>query len=390
MYYYYYSQIGTDRRHWKNQPTDYIPKKFKLMVAFPFFLLFSFSSNLTLSSSPLSLTTPISRSISHATFAVFSDRSVALETAAEYKSIEVVARHVATAEAEFANCKFHALSSVRGEVDETSGGAVYSDRVKLGFKSCSFSGNSAVTGGAAAFLRSSVSFELCNFTNNRATFEAGVLSFDSASGVLNECNFVQNEAELYVGVIKGVNATIEGEALIFQGNRAVFHSAVVSLDGSTAQFTAAQFSGNVVDNEMGGVVHYLQESRLKLRGCTFETIPRVLGNASVVRQPIRADAASTVIIRQGCFDTPEDIFKQGIEGDYSGSIGIIFTDRCPCAFLVVPHPYDVIDTELKLVDSLLTARFLLTAAGLAILALVIVVLVVCDGTRAQSQWVSLI
>lgn len=215
-----------------------------------------------------------------------------------------------------------------------------------------------------------------------------MIAIESTLLKMSECNFVQNEAELYVGVLKGLNATIKGETLIFHGNRAVFHSSVVDLDNSIAGFTAAQFSGNMVDNEEGGVVHNLKGSKLKLSGCTFETLPKHFLNSSL-RQPIRADVTSQVIVKQGCFDTSEDILKYGIEGKYSGSIGTIHSDSCQCSYVVLPQAYNVLEKEIKLEDSLLTTRFLLTAAGLGILALVMVILVVFDGSRTGSAWVAL-
>jgi hypothetical protein len=329
-----------------------------------------------------------SLSFTRTTFENAIPRPITLTLDTEFNSLDVSARHFAKSNAIFQECRFHALSSLRGDVDETSGGAVFSDGFDLVFKKCSFSGNCAVTGGSCVFLRSNIFCELCNFTNNRATFEAGVIAIESTLLKMSECNFVQNEAELYVGVLKGLNATIKGETLIFHGNRAVFHSSVVDLDNSIAGFTAAQFSGNMVDNEEGGVVHNLKGSKLKLSGCTFETLPKHFLNSSL-RQPIRADVTSQVIVKQGCFDTSEDILKYGIEGKYSGSIGTIHSDSCQCSYVVLPQAYNVLEKEIKLEDSLLTTRFLLTAAGLGILALVMVILVVFDGSRTGSAWVAL-
>jgi hypothetical protein len=349
-----------------------------------------FSSHFSRFSNPILHSVDHSLSVSRTTFEVSIARAVTFQSTTEYKSVDVANRHIANSEAVFENCKFHALSSVRGDIDDTSGGAVFSDGFNLVFKSCSFSGNAAVAGGSCAFFRCKASFELCNFTNNRATFEAGVITIEAGKLALNECNFVQNDAELYVGVLKALNSTVDGESLIFHANRAVFHSSVLDLDLSTALFTAAQFSGNTVDNEDGGIVHNLKQSKLKLRGCTFATVPRFSINGTLPRQPIRADGTSQVIIKQGCFDTPEAILREGIDGEYSSSIGTIFADRCECTSVTLPAPYDVMNKELKLADSLLTSRFILTAVGLSILALVIVVLVVCDGSNANSRWVALI
>jgi hypothetical protein len=338
---------------------------------------------------------PIVHSLSHSlsafdtAFQFGASRAVTLEGSTDYQSVDVPTRYVVKENAQFENCKFHALSSLRGDVDETSGGAIFSDGFDLVFKGCTFSGNAAVAGGVGAFLRGTIAFELCNFTNNRATFEAGALLVEGAKVRITESNFVQNEAELYVGVLKAMNSTVDGETIIFHANHAVFQSAVIDLEGSTAQFTAAQFSGNTIDNDDGGVVHSLRASTLSLRGCNFETVTKPSLNGSV-KQPIHADTTSQVHVKHGCFDTPEETLRGGIEGDFSSSIGTVYATMCHCTYVVLPQPYDVLDKELTLEESLLTTRFIVTAAGLIVLALVIIVLVVCDGSNARSRWIALI
>jgi hypothetical protein len=303
----------------------------------------------------------------------------------DYKKLDITSRQVPRSFSDFQQCQFRALSAVYGESDDTGGAAVFSDGFPVSFKSCTFSGNSAVAGGCCNLLHSNFDFDLCNFTMNRATFEAGTISVDSAILQISESNFVLNEAELYVGVLKAVNSTVIGDTLIFHANRAVFHSAVVDADASNVEITATQFSSNRVENEDGGIVLNLKASKLKLIGCNFETIARENGT----RKPIRGDIESRVTIKQSCFDTQEAHLREYIEGSYSNSIGSIFTIKCHCSHVAMPQVFDIVEKSITLDDSLLTEQFIFSAVGLAGMTLVVLLLLVCEPTllRLKLQWV---
>jgi hypothetical protein len=313
---------------------------------------------------------------------------VLLSGSTEYQSVDIPSRQIATSHAEFKSCKFHALSAATGDVEDTAGGGIFSDGFDLTFMLCTFSGNAAVAGGAVAISNCEGRFTKCNFTSNKATFEAGVLQAQSSKLFLESCHFVQNEAELYVGAMKVVNSSIEGVAVIFHGNHALFHTSVLDMESSGAKFHGAQFSANIVEKEEGGVVHALKASQLKLVGCQFETI---IGANATEKKPVRADHESRVVVKQSCFDTSEDLLRSGIDGEYvnTGS-GSSFIEKCQCEYVSMPQPYDVVERNIKLESSLLTTNFVVTAAGLSIIALLMVVLVVFDEPSAKTKWTALI
>jgi hypothetical protein len=333
-------------------------------------------------------------SIAHTSFASSASRAVTLSAApatapseGSFIGRDIPARHVATSTAAFKDCRFHTLSAVHGDLEDTTGGAVYSNRFDVSFASCAFSGNAAVCGGACKLLGCEARFDLCNFTNNKATFEAGVLNCQSVQLKLDECIFVQNEAELYVGVLKAANTTASGEGIIFHANRAIFHSSVADLTSSAMTLTGAQFSQNVIDSEEGGIVHALKASKLKLIGCQFETA--VTGNITR-RRPIRADQDSKVEIMLGCVDTTETLLKSFIEGEFEKSIGTAFQDKCLCKYVSVPQAFDLVEKSIKIQSSLLTTNFIVTAAGLTFTVLLVIVLLVFDAPSAKSRWIALI
>jgi hypothetical protein len=364
-----------------------IPLFLSLSVSISAFLK---STNSTLRSSPLhlnrfqlaSLPHPAISRLSSQTFEVGIFHPITLSSE-DFRSLDITARQIARSSSLFQDCKFRALSSVHGETEETSGAAVFSDSFDVSFKSCTFSGNSAVVGACCFLCRGSFEFDLCNFTNNRATFEAGAIAVDSAKVRLSESNFVQNQAELYVGVLKAVNSTVIGDSLIFHANRAIFHSAVMDADSSIVEMAAVQFSANRVDNEEGGIVHSMKGGRLRLVGCNFETIAR--GNETT-KAPIRADGEAQVVIKQCCFDTSERSLRDGIDGAFSRSIGTIFNERCPCSHVTLPQVFDFVEKTVKLADSLSTRQFIVTVVGLAGITLVAVLLMVCESTLLTSTW----
>ena len=76
------------------------------------------------------------------------------------------------------------------------GGAIYMDGAGGWVRNCSFTGNSALGWGGAAFLRgiAETTFEDCSFTYNTSTAYGGAIYSMDSESAFTRCTFVGNEA----------------------------------------------------------------------------------------------------------------------------------------------------------------------------------------------------
>ena len=349
-----------------------------------------FSSRFSHFSSPVIHADTHPVSLHNVAFSNSMSRAVVLTAATPTEGVDHNTRKVMLSEESslFVKCTFNAMSSVHGRADETMGGALYCQGCSVTFKQCMFSGNSAVTAGCAYFDHCDITTESCNFTNNKATYVVGCISLVKTNSKVNDCYFVGNEGEIYVGVLKAVDSTCDCEGVIFHANKAAYQSSVIDAEKSAFSFVGTQFSANQLTRELGGIVHNLRASTVRLLGCRFETALTVNGTS---KHPIKMDAESIVNSVSSCFDVKsESDLRKDNEGTLTVDLGTMFMEQCPCKPVVLPAAYDIVDVNIVLHSGLVTHKFVVTALSLLATACVAAMVLVFGSGQVKTEWVALL
>ena len=350
-----------------------------------------FSSRFSQFSSPIIYADSHPVSLHNVAFSRSMSRAVVLTAVTPTEGVEHNERKVLSSEESsfFVKCTFNAISSVQGRADETMGGALYCQRCSVTFEQCMFSGNTAVTAGCAFFDNCELTTRSCNFTNNKATYVVGCISLQKTNCKVNDCYFVGNEGEIYVGVLKAVESTCDCEGVIFHANKAAYQSSVIDSEKSSMSFVGTQFSANLLTREMGGIVHNVRASTLRLIGCRFETALMVNGTGA--KHPIKMDAESVVNSISCCFDVDsESDLKKDNEGTLTVDLGTMFMKQCPCKPVVLPAAYDIVDVNIVLHGGLVTHRFVVTALALLATACVAAMVLIFGSGQVKTEWVALL
>ncbi|OHT14979.1 hypothetical protein TRFO_14646 [Tritrichomonas foetus] len=312
-----------------------------------------FSSNFAYFSSPI-IHSSSSLNIINCNFRNSQKAIVLSSSGAEYKSNDFSSRYISSTEAHMKDCSFHALSSVQGPPEQTTGGSFYSNGFKVTFLNCVFTGNSAQSGGAAAIFNTIANFDICNFSQNHAAMNTGAVLIEKCDVSFNDCNFVQNQAEIGIGALHLKFSTMKAEAVIFHKNSAQYQTGAVEIQNSQIQLIGTQFSGNMCAREHGGISVYSKNSSTIMIGCNFDTSV----TEGQDKSPIVTDKFSVFKAKMCCFDANEQIMRKKLEGNIDMSLHNSFGKSCHCNPVPAQVPFDVSEFNVKLHSNLFSSNFI--------------------------------
>ena len=124
---------------------------------------------------------------------------------------------------------------------------------KTTFKSCTFTGNKGLNGGAVYVgEEDKVCFENCTFNNNEASSCGGAVYIKAeATGTFSNCTFKINTASYYGGAVYiERSGTGSFSDCRFEGNSANTHGGAIDSSG-TADITKCTFTSNKTKNTTG-------------------------------------------------------------------------------------------------------------------------------------------
>ena len=152
-----------------------------------------------------------------------------------------------------------------------SGGALFwnGDGDNGSLVNCTFTQNTAFSGGAVGWCGANGNVVNCTFINNNATdSEGGAIYWFGDSGVLSNCTFRQNHADYNGGAIYNIK---ESNTVIsnctFRENTAENGGAIYWEDGENTTVVNCTFESNSADN--GGAI-YWNEDDATIDNCNFK------------------------------------------------------------------------------------------------------------------------
>ena len=147
------------------------------------------------------------------------------------------------------------------------GGAVSVSRSmsKFSVRNCSFTSNSAYSGGALSVSHSYFSISDSNFSNNMAT-EGGVLELAGNVSMTN-CRIIDNTAHAFGGVVKSINGSLQMSNCLASNNSVKSNGGVIYSTGSIIFITNCIFKMN---SALGlGGVFFVGEGTTLVRNSSF-------------------------------------------------------------------------------------------------------------------------
>ena len=150
-----------------------------------------------------------------------------------------------------------------------TGGAIsvrkFNRMSKLTVHKCSFTYNTAYSGGAISTINSDISISDSTYSNNIAT-EGGVVELNG-NIVMANCHIINNTAHSNGGVVKAVNGSLKMSNFLVSNNTANTNGGVVFSQGITISITNCTFKMNSA-LAVGGVF-FVAEASILMRNSSF-------------------------------------------------------------------------------------------------------------------------
>jgi hypothetical protein len=223
--------------------------------------------------------------------------------------------------------------NANGDFPHDRGGGMANYGVSATIANCTFSGNSAGSGGGIFFSNwSSPVLTNCTFVGNSAEYDGGGMYDVSGSPVLTNCTFQGNSAGYGGGGMHVYNGSLPVLTnCTFTGNSARDGGGMYNSTSSSPVLTNCIFSGNEAEYE-GGAIFDGWESSPSLTNCTFS------GNTAGGDGGAIANYATSNPVLANCIlwaDTTPEIYSyvssepvitySDVQGGYEGE-GNISTD----------------------------------------------------------------
>ncbi|MGL4670441.1 MAG: transglutaminase domain-containing protein [Methanobacteriaceae archaeon] len=166
------------------------------------------------------------------------------------------------------------------------GGAVNFASGTMGHKlvNCSFSGNSAPSGGAIRTVASSLTMEACVFNSNKGAINGGAIYSSSSNIVIKGCSFTSNSAGNFGGALYliGSNVVNIGSSSNFESNKAKNGGAIYSTSPMT--ISSSTFKNNQATSNGGAI--YITSSRSTITSSKFTSNAAKFGGAIYNNAPL--------------------------------------------------------------------------------------------------------
>lgn len=154
------------------------------------------------------------------------------------------------------------------------------DMIPFVIEQCSFSFNSANSGGSITFFVCDAIIKACQFHHNAANDTGGVADLTASNLYISDTTFASNKANSG-GVLRAQqNSTINVDKCFFSSNSAILLGGAIIIYTGTVTMKASQFNENTVS--YGGGALQVESSMLFMDKCEFLSNRATLGGALLI------------------------------------------------------------------------------------------------------------